>query len=128
MADFSDLLKSIKQVARETVDNDVPAIVCFGEVQSDNPLQVLVDQKLLLDSDQLILSRNVTDFSRDETVDHMTENRAGGSQYALFESHNHQYKGRKEFKIHNKLQTGDQVILLRVQGGQKFVILDRIGK
>lgn len=128
MADFSELLKCFKEISRETVDNDVPAIVCFGEVQNESPLQVLVDQKLLLDSEQLILSRNVTDFSRDETVDHMTENRAGGSQYALFESHNHQYKGRKEFKIHNKLQAGDQVILLRVQGGQKFVILDRIGK
>ena len=29
--------------------------------------------------------------------------------------------------IHNGLVVGDKVILIRQQGGQKFVVLDRIG-
>lgn len=28
--------------------------------------------------------------------------------------------------IHNALQTGEEVILLRQQGGQKYIIIDRV--
>ncbi len=72
------------------------------------------------------MTRNVTDFYTDMTVDHLTENRAGGSGDPAFASHNHGYVGRKTFLIHNSLIVGDEVILVRMQGGQKYVVMDRV--
>jgi hypothetical protein len=72
------------------------------------------------------LTKAVTDHYVDMTVSHVTENRAGGSLAAAFESHNHDYKGRKKFLVHNGLKVGEEVILLRAQGGQRFIVLDRV--
>lgn len=123
---YDALLKLFKQIASETIAAGAPAAVCFGTVTSDDPLMIKVDQRLDLTAAQLVLSRNVTDFYTDETVDHLTENRAGGSGNSSYESHNHNYKGRKSFLIHHKLVVGDKVVLLRVQGGQQYVVLDRV--
>lgn len=38
----------------------------------------------------------------------------------------HAYKGKKAYKVHLALKTGEQVLLLRADGGQKFIILDRV--
>lgn len=126
LANFDELIKTFKQIAKETIAANAPVTVCFGTVTSEEPLQILVDQKLPLSQAQLILTRNVTDYVTDETVDHLTENRAGGSGDPAFESHNHNYKGRKQFTIHHKLLVGDKVVLLREQGGQRYIVLDRM--
>lgn len=128
MADFTDLLKSIKQASLDAVHADVPVALFTGIVISESPLKIQVEQKLILSMTQLVLCRNVTDYKTDETVDHLTEKRAGGSGDALYESHNHQYKGRKEFLIHHKLLNGDVVLLIREQGGKHYYVIDRIAK
>ena len=40
--------------------------------------------------------------------------------------HTHNYVGKKKFVVHNGLKQGEKVILLRFQGGQKFLVLDRV--
>lgn len=42
-------------------------------------------------------------------------------------SHSHGYKGRKKVLMHYALEAGESVLLLRVQGGQQYIVLDRIG-
>lgn len=128
MADFTELVKALKQSALDAVNADVPVGVFTGEVISDKPLKIQIDQKLILTMTQLVLTRNVTDYKTDETVNHFTEYEAGGSYYALFQAHNHRYVGRKEFLIHHKLETGDKVLLLREQGGKHYYVLDRLAK
>ena len=91
---------------------------------SVSPLKVRVDQKLELTDAQLILTNAVRDYSVYMTVDHQTENTASGD--ATLPSHKHAYKGKKAFKIHLGLKAGEQVLLLRADGGQKFIILDRV--
>ena len=59
------------------------------------------------------------------SVDHVTENRAGGGGMAEYESHNHEYKGRKKYLVHNQLVMGDKVIMLKETGGQRYIALDR---
>lgn len=127
MSNYINLIKTIKQAAVEAVETQKPAAVLFGTVQSENPLSIFINQKMILEADEIILTRNVTDFETDMTVNHFTQNTAGGFDAASFESHNHAYKGRKTFLIHNALKSGDKVILLRVQGGQRFVVIDRVG-
>lgn len=116
----------VKQAAVEAVEATKPVQFLFGKVISVSPLKIQVSAKSIYTEKMLILTRNVTDFEVDMTVSHITLNRAGGSGDPAFASHNHDYKGKKKFKIHNALIVGDEVVLGRVQGGKRFVVLDRI--
>ena len=116
----------VKRAAVEAVEAQKPVHLLFGQVISVSPLKIQVDQKSIYTEKMLVLTRNVTDFEVDMTVSHITLNRAGGSGEPAFASHNHDYKGKKKFKVHNALIKGDWVLLSRIQGGKRFVVLDRI--
>lgn len=132
--DINELVRLVKQAAVEAVRADAPMAICYGNVTSTAPLKIQVDQKKILGEAQLILTDNVRDFNVVlSTIEgegksqgpHYTENESGGSGYALFESHRHKYQGRKKWRVHNALKVGEKVILLRCDGGQKYVVLDR---
>ena len=55
----------------------------------------------------------------------MPEDESGGSGDAAFAAHKHRYQGRKKWRVHNALKVGEKVILLRCDGGQKYIVLDR---
>lgn len=128
MRDFNDFLILIKQSAVDAVNASKPTAMVYGKVISSSPLKINVEQKMTLTAAQLILTRNVTDHKVFMTVDHVTENRSGGSGDASFASHNHAYTGKKEFTIHNGLIVGDEVIMIQMQGGQKYIVIDRVVK
>lgn len=121
-----DLLEIIKQAGIEAMEATKPVKVMFGEVKSVKPLMIMVEQKLPLTEDFLILTYAVKDHWREMTVDHLTENASGGSGDSAYAAHNHAYVGRKKFLVHNDLEVGEHVLLLAMQGGQKFVVLDRV--
>ena len=116
----------VKQAAVEAVEATKPVQFLFGKVISVSPLKIQVSAKSIYTEKMLILTRNVTDFEVDMTVSHVTLHRAGGSGDPAFASHNHDYKGKKKFKVHNALIKGDWVLLGRIQGGKRFVVIDRI--
>lgn len=118
LPDYSALVKAIKKAGTEAVNASGPVTICFGKVMSAAPLKVLVDQKMTLGAAQLVLTRNVTDYELSVTVDWKTEDA---------EAHEHDIKGKKKVTIHNSLAKGDEVVLLRQQGGQKYTIIDRVG-
>ncbi len=120
LPDAVELVKLLKKTAVDATDATKPANVCFGVVESANPLRIKVEQKMTLGDAQLVLCRNVTDYSVSVTTSGQTE-RSGEP------SHAHSISGRKEITLHNALAAGEKVILLRQQGGQKYVVLDRIG-
>lgn len=82
----------------------MPSGIYFGTVISTSPLKVSVEQKMTLTSKQLVLTSLVQDYSVDMTVSGNT----------------------KSYKVHLGLKAGEKVMLIRVQGGQKFIVLDRI--
>lgn len=104
----------------------------FGNVTSVNPLEITLDQKTKLTSNYLTLSNAVKDHSVDITVSWNTEDNthkhANGNngQPTADVTHKHTISGRKRITIHNGLTLGERVILLRKQGGQEYVVLDRI--
>ena len=106
MLDSNDLLNIIKKAAMDAVNVSQPCDFCFGKVVSTDPLKISIEQKLTLTLAQLILTRNVTDFKTKVSVN--------GEQ--------------KEVTIHNELETGDEVILVKKKGGQKYLVLDRAVK
>lgn len=125
MRDMSDIIRSIRKVVLDAVNAQKLTDIVYGTVESIAPLKVRIDQKLLLEQEQLKLTRAVMDYEVEMTVDHVTESRSGGSGDASFESHNHEYKGRKKFLIHNGLIVGDKVTMIRAQGGQQYLIIDK---
>ena len=141
MADFVDLVQCMKKTAVESIEANKPCNVYFGTVTSIEPLKITVEQKLTLEDKQLILTRNVTEHQIRMTtvgnngigVSHWTETE-GSHSHGLpvgnttsTIAHNHAYTGTKIFTVHNGLVIDDKVILLRIQGGQKYVVIDRIG-
>lgn len=120
MLDANDLLNAVKRAAVEAVNAGQPSDFCFGKVTSARPLKISVEQKMTLSAAQLVLTRNVTDFKTKVTIDWMTE--------SSVDSHTHEVSGKKEMTIHNALQVGDEVILLKKKGGQKYLVLDRVVK
>ena len=104
MLDSTDLLNMIKKAAVEAVEAFQPSDFCFGKVTSASPLKVLVEQKMTLGAAQLVLTRNVTNHKISIVLD----------------------SEKKEITIQNALKKGDEVILLKKKGGQKYLILDRV--
>lgn len=132
--DTNELVRLVKQAAVEAVRADAPMAICYGTVVSTAPLKIQVDQKKTLGEAQLILTDSVREFnvvlstiegeSKSEGP-HYTENESGGGGYAEFAAHRHKYQGRKKWRVHNALKIDEKVILLRCDGGQKYVVLDR---
>lgn len=119
---FENFLADVKRAALEAVVASKPFALTFGTVVSVSPLKITIDQKLTLNASQLVLTNAVRDFSVYMTVDHKTGTALSGTEY----SHTHNYSGKKKFKVHLGLTVGERVILLRADGGQRYIVLDRV--
>lgn len=128
MHDANDLVVIIKKVAVEANEASQPSDFCYGKVTNTSPLQISIEQKMILGAAQLVLTRNVTDYKTEITVDWKTGSKSGGSDEASFASHSHSVSGKKEITVHNALKKGEKVILLKKKGGQEYLVLDRVVK
>ena len=126
--DINELVRLIKRAAVEAVQAGAPMSGGYGYVTSTSPLEITVDQKKILTEAQLILTDAVRDYTVEMTTMpeyHETEETSGGAGDASFAPHKHRYQGRKKWKVHNALQMGEKVILLRCDGGQQYIVLGR---
>lgn len=136
---MSSLVEIIKSAAMDAGEAAVPSGIVFGTVMSANPLKIQIDQKLILTEDFLLLTSAVKDHDVEMTISHETEPggarshvhsvTVSGSAYRTDADsepvHAHRYTGKKTFTAHKGLKLGEQVILLRMQGGQKYIVIDR---
>lgn len=104
MRDMNAFLANVKRAAIEAVLAQKPFAFLHGTVTGVDPLKVRVDQKFELSASQLILTNAV----RDHTI---TVTDPGGEEQVV--------------RVHRALKVGERVLLLRADGGQKFIILDR---
>ena len=130
---MDEFVKMIKQASDEMAETKKPFSLLFGTVTSEEPnLKIFVNQKLTLDEQQLILTNNVRDYTvyMSTAEDHYTETEEDittvPEDYGMFRIHKHTYKGKKKWTVHLALKTGEKVILLRCDGGQKYIVLDRV--
>lgn len=133
MSDVSKLVRAVKRASLEAAEAGKPAAVMSGVVQSVNPLSVTVEQRLTLTSEFLRLSRSVTDYEteisfadpsvkQEYTTWDMSEERESAPAKISFKQ-----PVKHRITVHNALKTGERVLLLRIQGGREFLIIDRIG-
>lgn len=128
MSDYGTLLKIIKQAAVEAVEAGAPVNICVGKVTSENPLKIMINQKMILTKMQLILTKNVTDHEIEVSIGWETKQALIGSTGAGGNdlSHTHAIDGKKKIKVLNHLREGEKVLMIRQQGGQKFIVIDRV--
>lgn len=81
------MLDIIKQAALDVIETSKPVAIQFGTVSTISPLEISVDQRLILTEAFLIVPESIVTVG---------------------------------------LNQGDGVLLLRVQGGQQFVVLDKV--
>lgn len=118
------IINMMQDIAKPSPSDTTDLVI--GQVTSIKPLKIRVDDRYDLDERFLLLSTLVRDFEVDMTVDHMTEKVSGGGGDSAYAAHDHPYVGRKTFLVHLGLVVGEKVMLLRVQSGQKFIVLDRL--
>jgi len=130
------LIEVMQAAAMGAAEDKGMADVIFGQVTGTSPLTVKIDNRFELDEDFLIVPRSLTDYAINITVDHSTEPHShthaitdtySGGGSASTEVHSHAYTGTKTITIHNALASGDQVIMVRAMGGQKYLITDKVG-
>lgn len=107
-----NMVELVKRAAVEAVEAGKPVSFLFGQVISVSPLKIQVDQKATYTGKMLVLTRNVTDFEVDISVSSNDEDET--------------YTHKEKIKIYNALIKDDWVLLGRMQGGKKFIVLDRI--
>lgn len=105
MSNMYAFLESIKQASVDAVNASKPFALTLGWVTSASPLKIRIDQKLELTAAQLMLTNAVRDHKIQITP-------ADGE--------------KKQYTLHYGLKAGEKVLLLRADGGQKFIVLDRV--
>lgn len=133
---MANVVELVKKAAVGAVEASKPVNLLFGKVVSDDPLQIEIDQKLTYPAAFLILSRNVTDYEVDVEVAFNTEQELehihvftdsnGITGKTLPTNHAHEVKATKKLKIKNGLKVDDVVVMMRLQGGKRFLVLDRL--
>lgn len=106
MPDTNLLLDLIKKSAIEVIHTTQPCALLYGTVLSANPLKINLDEngKLVLTESFLVLTKQVKEYEVMVEVE------------------------GKEWKclVKNGLKGGDKVLLLRMQGGGSYIVLDKV--
>lgn len=125
---YGDLAQLLKVFTRQTIESTQPMNFTFGKVINTNPLQISIDQKLILGDEFLILTNAVRDHSVDIEISWNTDKPDDGNNSDPTKEHTHKHKihGRKKITIYNGLTPGEKVLLLRAQGGQDYIVIDRV--
>lgn len=97
---MTNLIETVKKAAVEAIQASNPVAFSFGMVVKENPLTINVDQKMELTEEFLVLTSSVKSY---ETK-----------------------INNQKVVVDNRLKKDEQVILIRMQGGQKFIVLDRM--
>lgn len=94
------MLDIIKKASLGAVGSTNPVAFSYGLVTGTEPLQIQVDQKFVLSGNALVLPESVTE-----------------SKIQL---------NGQEVVLRRGLAAGDRVLMVRMQGGQSYVVLDRL--
>lgn len=132
------ITETMKKIAEQSQNTNVPAAFLFGEVTAAFPLTIRIDNRFDITGDAIVLMKEFkagyypthrhTGFAGSPT----TQARSGGAGDASFASHDHTLKG--DYQTNNDakseyyygLAVGDKVVLLRNHGGQSFLVLGRV--
>lgn len=105
LPNMNNFITLIKKHALAAVASTNPLEIRYGTVVSASPLKINIDQKMTLEQAHLELTRNVTDYEVQVSINN-----------GIKQSH----------KVYNALKQGEKVIMLRMQGGKRYIVWDRV--
>lgn len=134
------LNESIKMIGFNLINSMRLTDIFFGTVISVSPLKIQIDQKHILEEPSLILTNMVREHAVDVTVSMQTENDAfmipdhthkgnlgnPTDTGTLDTTHKHEIKHKIKMLQHYGLKVNEKVVLLRMQGGQRYLVIDRV--
>ncbi|OMD82862.1 hypothetical protein BSK49_25350 [Paenibacillus odorifer] len=94
------MLDIIKKASLGAVGSTNPVAFSYGTVTEAAPLQIQVDQRFILSGNALVLPESVMESKID-------------------------IEG-EEVILRRGLASGDRVLMVRMQGGQSYIVLDRL--
>lgn len=100
------LAEALAGLAKRAADSQPAVNFAFGRVVGESPLQILVEQRLLVPEEELILT---------DSVIASVERRQDDERYL----HD------KIYNVYHNLTLDDRVLLACVQGGQAYVVVSR---
>ncbi|MCI8806297.1 MAG: DUF2577 domain-containing protein [Clostridiales bacterium] len=110
------MIDCVKKICFDMIGEMVFSDTVLGVVETASPLSVRVSDKIILREGQMILSRNVSDFIFEITINPMFPDDI---------SNDDDFKKRKKYVVYNSLKKGEKVILAKADGGQVYFIIDR---
>lgn len=133
----TNITQAIQLVAARTFESMSPMEVYTGKVTSVEPLKIYIGVvNAELTKEHLILTNNVTDHYVDIHVNHLTDTISGewdtthshpdAGSATIPTDHVHSYSGRKKIKVYNGLQVGEFVVIVKSNGGNSYIVLDRL--
>lgn len=126
-----ELANLVRKAGKQAVEQGAPVNVLIGTVTQINPLVISVDQKFPISAEFLYLTDNVRDYKTklsfdNPSVKHVVKDYTMQDEEGTNYKITFQDKAINDVTIYNGLKVGERVLLLRVQGGQKFVVLNRV--
>lgn len=131
MLDGNDFLKVMRKAAAEAVEAGKPTAFTYGKVISSDPIMVEVDQKIQLSEKQLSFGESMQEYETEveveiEEMELELDLQINGETVKALAKGNGKVKGKGLIK--RSLDAGAEVILVRMQGGQKYVMYDKVKK
>lgn len=114
------LIEIMKRAATDANEAGQPCDLRYGTVVSVSPLRIQVSHQFTIPESLLIVPKSLTDFEVKVTFNWESEDTQGHTHDLISDD------GEKKMKIHNALEIGDYVALIRQKGGQKYLIVDRV--
>lgn len=109
--------ETIAQITKDVINRSKPTTFFIATVESTSPLKIKRDEKFILKEENILLTDAVKDVEKEVEIEWETENSS---------THSHKINGKKKIVIKNGLKKGDTVLVLQNNGGQEFVILERV--
>ena len=130
------LRDTVKLIVERYLESKKPTECVYGEVTSDKPLKIKVDNKFELDETFLILGQNVREtwikipendkFKHKHVIPAWQTDPGGSGPHTHTISTWNTEEALPDIKLWRGLKTGDKVLMLRVKQGQLYYVLERV--
>lgn len=107
------MLGAVKLLAYDVLQQENLTDICYGTVTETEPLKIVLEQKLELTESFLVLSQNVIKH----TINYSMRRKDSDENWVQY-----------EMIVEKQLKKGERVILIKMTGGQRYVVIDRVGE
>lgn len=97
-------IENIKRIVLQAIEAGNPCDVIPGTILHAAPLEIQIDQKIILTPEQLFVPMSLTDHKQEMSIPGV---------------------GNVSATIKNALKTGEKVLLIQERGAQHYIVIDR---